>query len=384
MASLVFIGHEASLTGAPYTQLYILQWLRAHTQHTVELVLLRGGPLVSEFEKVANVHILSDYIEAPNLAQRIIRKYEHVTNVRLRRAVQSIKRKSPSLIFANTVVSLESAVYFKQLLCVPLIINIHELDTIFFQYDITLFKQNAKEVDFFVPASQAVKDLYQSMGMMAEAKTQIVYDFTNDRLNGVSTKEEIRQRFLIPANAKIVGAVGTLGWRKGPDLFLQIAQYLIKSGNENIYFMWVGCNTGSVAYKEMLHDTRMMGLEKRVLFIEAQADVKGFFEAFDAFLLTSREDPFPLVCMEAAMSGCPIVCFEGGGGMPEFVRNDAGYVTPYADVPAMANKALYLLQNENERHQLGLTARNRAVNQHTIKVIGPQINEIINKFLLMS
>ena len=69
--TIVFVGHEASLTGAPYTQLYLIQWLRAHTTHSIELVLLRGGALVPEFEKVANVHILHNYIEEIDIIDKM-------------------------------------------------------------------------------------------------------------------------------------------------------------------------------------------------------------------------------------------------------------------------------------------------------------------------
>lgn len=382
MASLVFIGHEASLTGAPYTQLYIIQWLRANTNHTIELVLLRGGPLEAEFAKVANIHVLNEYIENPSLGQRIIRKIEHITNARMRQTLQKIKSKKPSLIFANTALTLDCAVRFKEYIGVPIIINLHELNTMFFHMDIKIFTENMKKIDFFIPGSKVVEKLYQELCNVPDAVTQVVYDFTNNSLNGTSTSVGVRKQFAIPDGAQVVGAIGALGWRKAPDLFLQVAHYMLQSGNENIYFIWIGGNTSSIPFKEIEHDVRLMGLEKRVLFVGSQVDLKGFYELMDVFLLTSREDPFPLVCLEAAMTGCPIICFVDGGGMPEFVRDDAGYVVPYADVRAMADKTMHLLKNEKERETFGETGKQRALNCHTIRTIGPQVNEIINKFLL--
>lgn len=381
MASLVFIGHEASLTGAPYTQLYILQWLRANTQHTVDLVLLRGGALVSSFEKVANVHIIYEHLSSPTIAQRVVRRVEHITNARIRTTLRKIRKKNPALIFANTALTLEYATQLKQQLNIPLIINVHELYTTFFYCDVNIFGENIKKIDFFVPGSQAVKYLYQSLFNVPESKTQVVYDFTDDKLNGVSTGSEVRARFGIPQNGKIIGAIGSLGWRKGHDLFLQIAHYITHVGDDNTYFVWVGGNMDSIEFKEILIDVRLMGLETRVFFVGAQKDLRGFYEAFDVFLLTSREDPFPLVCIEAAMSGCPIICFESGGGMPEFVREDAGYVVPYGNTREMGDKAIYLLSNEFNRKELGEVGQNRATNNHTIRTIGPQMNSIINKFL---
>ena len=64
--------------------------------------------------------------------------------------------------------------------------------------------------------------------------------------------------------------------------------------------------------------------------------------AADLLALTSREDPCPLVNMEAMESGLPVVAFDGAGGAPE-VLGDAGVCVPYLDVAAMAAAVRELL-----------------------------------------
>ena len=48
------------------------------------------------------------------------------------------------------------------------------------------------------------------------------------------------------------------------------------------------------------------------------AEVHDNYAAMDVFALTSREDPFPLVMLEAGGHGLPTVCFAGAGGAEEF------------------------------------------------------------------
>jgi glycosyltransferase involved in cell wall biosynthesis len=60
-----------------------------------------------------------------------------------------------------------------------------------------------------------------------------------------------------------------------------------------------------------------------------------YFAAFDVFALVSREDPFPVVCLEAASLGKPIVCFNSSDGEKEFVENDCGFVVPDLDIEIM-------------------------------------------------
>lgn len=379
--ALVFVGHEASLTGAPYTQLYLIQWLRAHTTHSIELVLLRGGALVPDFEKVANVHILYNYIETPNLGQRVLRKLEHLTDWRTKQLFNKLIAVKPSLIFANTTITLALAVQLKRILQVPLLINIHELETTFYYYDADEFRENAKLVDFFILGSQRVKQYYEKVFGVPGGKARVVYDYTGESLSGASTAAQVRQKLGIMAGTRIVGAIGSLGWRKGSDLFLQVAQLVTALGLQDVKFVWVGGNPMSTPFKELQYDIQRMDLTDKVIFVGNQADLRGYYESFDVLLLTSREDPFPLVCIEAGMVGCPTICFAQAGGMPEFVRADAGFVVPYADVQAMSEKTSYLLQHESIRQDMGAQAKRRAEANHTIRAIGPQMYDIIKQFL---
>ena len=381
MANLVFIGHEASQSGAPYTQLYLLQWLRANTDHIVELVLLRGGPLLAEFQKVANVHVVYKYGGNPSLGQRVLRKTEAITNFGLRQIFRKLAQARPRLIFANTAPALEFAVRVKRALGVPLLINVHELASTFFYTDAALFAHNAAEIDVFIPGSLAVNEFYKTFCAIPEARTQVVYDFTGQAPGGGTTSAAVRQELGIPADARIVGGIGAFNWRKAPDLFLQAAQQCQQHSADEVHFIWVGGDVNTQAYKELTYDVQALGLTGRMHLVGSKTALRGYYESFDVFLLTSREDPFPLVCLEAALQGCPIICFAQAGGMPEFVLTDAGYVVPYADAAAMGRQAAHLLAHEPERRQMGAVAQLRARQEHTIGTIGPQMYAAMQPFL---
>lgn len=265
---------------------------------------------------------------------------------------------------------------------VPLLLHVHELDSIFFSYvSAEIFAQQAKAVDFFIPCAQAVKDFYQKEFKISADKMQIVYDYAGSRAADTSTAASVREEFGISVNMPLVGAVGTLGWRKGSDWFLQVVKFFGEIGRTDVKFLWLGTDPDSREYKELVLDARRLGLSEQIIFVKARPNVKGFYEAFDIFLLTSREDPFPLVCMEAASQACPLICFEQGGGMPEFVRDDAGFIVPYGDTAAMAEKTVYLLDHAAERQQMGQVGKQRALDNHTIEATGPQFHQIIQTLI---
>ena len=108
-----------------------------------------------------------------------------------------------------------------------------------------------------------------------------------------------------------------------------------------------------------------------------RADAAEWFAAFDAFALTSREDSFPLTCLEAASLGVPVLCFAGAGGEPEFVEQDAGFVVPYLDVEAMAERVREMAASKALTQSLGRRAQQKVRERHDVAVAGPKILEIM-------
>jgi glycosyltransferase involved in cell wall biosynthesis len=96
--------------------------------------------------------------------------------------------------------------------------------------------------------------------------------------------------------------------------------------------------------------------------------------------LPSREDPFPLVCLEAAAFEKPILCFENAGGMPEFVEEDAGFVVPYLDVEVMCQRVAQLHDDPQLLSQLGQVAANKVRNRHDVSQGGAEILKIVDGF----
>lgn len=128
------------------------------------------------------------------------------------------------------------------------------------------------------------------------------------------------------------------------------------------------------------HDRVRLGLAGTATFVGAIADPSIHFGAFDAFLLSSREDPYPLVCLEAAAGSVPIVCFADAGGMPEFVEADAGVVVPYLDVEAAATALAGLAADDDTRRRLGARAAAKVTERCSVDVVGPQIAGVLDRY----
>jgi hypothetical protein len=135
--------------------------------------------------------------------------------------------------------------------------------------------------------------------------------------------------------------VGYGDLRKGFDLFVQAAR-LARKRVPTLRFAWVGAlDPGLAAHlRRDLAEAEAFGLA----LPGRTEDITDWLLAADAFLLTSREDPYPSVMLEAAASGLPLVVFEGSGGASDFVSSfGAGFAVPFADVEAMVETLIALL-----------------------------------------
>jgi glycosyltransferase involved in cell wall biosynthesis len=182
----------------------------------------------------------------------------------------------------------------------------------------------------------------------------------------------------IPADAPVIGGSGTTDWRKSPDLFVQLARAVRnRLAPREVHFVWVGGDAAGPEFGMLWHDVRRLGLEPFVHFIGHRENPRDYFSCFDLFALTSREDPYPLVVLEAAALGLPVLGFEKSGGVGEFIEKDAGFMVPYLDIDAMSARAAELIANDSLRRSLGARAREKAAQRHDVSVAAPRIVNII-------
>ena len=76
--------------------------------------------------------------------------------------------------------------------------------------------------------------------------------------------------------------------------------------------------------------------------------------------MCSREDPFPLVNIEAGIFGTPIIGFADSGGTEELLKDEAGILVPYGDYRAMAKNIIELKKNVDKRNLFRLNISKKA------------------------
>ena len=382
---IIFVGHDASRTGAPIQLLHLLRWLKADSDSSFHILLNDGGPLEEDYQAMAPTWVMSRELSRPSgWAGRVplLRRW-----LRLRRGArlrQTLRAFGPQLIYANTAAT-RPPLEFLADLDVPTIVHIHELDIAIKEFiGVNNFALVKSRASHYIAASAAVRTNLLTNHRISADAIDVVHEFIATKI-GPSGEREGRRRLCeelgLDPGARFIGAAGALEWRKGSDLFVQLALAICRRDpGRSVHFLWLGGQVNGTEARLLRYDVDKAGLGSRVHFLGARSNPLDYIDLFDIFALTSREDPYPLVVLEAASLGKPIVCFEGAGGAPEFVEDDCGFVVPYMDVGAMVDRILVLLDSDELRGRLGDAAQRKVRQRHDLNAVAPRVLEIINRF----
>ena len=372
---ILFLGHDASRTGAPLLMLTLIRWLREHSDIDPSVMLLAGGDLEAQYQSLAPT---ARYDLLSNTLNRGIGR-------KVMRHLGRMKPKAPNLaelyppsrypiVYANTVVTLKLAT---QLAGAGrrVVLHVHELSSTADFYAVKeALKASPASVDAYIAASHAVRDFLETDIAVPREKIQVIHEFPVAMAKDLPRSGQgsaLRRRLGISDTARVVGMCGWPQWRKGVDLFVQLADHIKRGApHADYHCVWVGGDHPSHA--AALHDVAKLGLQGVCHFVPAVDDPSACFASFDLFALTSREDPFSVAMLEAADHRLPVVCFADAGGAPELVETDAGVVVPYLNIPAMATACLDLLGDDALRHRFGDSARMKVRSRYTLETLGPK------------
>jgi glycosyltransferase involved in cell wall biosynthesis len=344
----LFVGHDANRAGA---QLVLLHWLRERKAQglTNYLLLVDGGSLLEEYKKVAKVWVWRT--ERPlwfKVKQRIpgIRQSEEwdrtPSSRKMAGILSSLRAEAFDCIIGNTVSSVS---LLRELISlhVPFEVYVHELS-----YSISNFtseedrKFMAAQVSRVYAVSALVKTVLENEVGISADKIDLLPPIIELPEATHNTHDPVRTALGIPADSQIVFSCGLAEWRKAPDVFLEVAKQLIVK-MPTVHFIWLGMLDNEYS-DNLIASTAVWDTKKQVHLLPVCSDSRPYFEAMDVFFLSSREDPFPLVMLEAAHVGKPIVGVRVSGGVNDFLQGLDELLVVSWDVDVLVDKISSLLE----------------------------------------
>lgn len=374
---ILFISHYAGRTGAPIALLHLVGWLKQNTDLEFDILFKVDGELVHEFAKIAPT-----YICATKSKRRLFRRSSELKfSLEL---PKSIRKKQYDLIYSNTIANgiLVASMFNDD---IPLITHCHEMNYWMNKLENEMIYTISRTTEFIAcsnpSANCLVKRGIDSNNIQVIPEPFIKASSTTSSLN----RHNLRAELGIPDDSFVVLSGGEDPWRKGKDLFVQLAILLNNIKDKRFDLIWLGDHTDAEFEYWLAASADYANISEFIHWPGLVRNPLNYFDISNIFCMLSREDPMPLIAIEAASTGLPVLCFESAGGTADWVHDSAGgRVLPYLDVGSVAG----VIREYAADKQVCIADGNRAMNycsdHFPIDRIGGQIFNVIAKYLPLS
>ncbi|MGQ3889918.1 rhamnan synthesis F family protein [Legionella sp. CNM-1927-20] len=341
--TVLIVSHDASRTGAPILALNLCQELGK--EFNIVTLFFNGGSIVNAFANHSN-----RVIEVKHLGKSVPFLGELVKYLK-----DNYKIK---FCIAN---SIESHWIIKPLAdhFIPSVLLVHEFYTYtlprtkfinaLFWANITVFPTKIVQENVNHPnLTSIMKRTY----VLPQGKCQIPAE--DNLSNHTSETTKIAQlKELKKANAFVVLGAGSVHYRKGVDLFIATAAEIKRLyPTYNINMVWAGGGYNAeadISYSCYLAEQiKRSDLSNTFQIIGEVQDLEELYSIADVFFLSSRLDPLPNVAIDTMIKGIPLICFDRGSGIVEFLAENEEtreFIIPYASVNDAVNKIVKLFKS---------------------------------------
>jgi len=315
---VVVFTHDAYPHGAQLLVLHMAKTLKQQFGVEVAIVVLGDGPLVETYKEVAPTYQASH--GDGNLAE----------------IFDSLRDQGFRKALVNTTVSGRVIPYLKDR-GFSVISLVHELPRLIHDYHLEPnLEAIAEHADTIIFAARQVRDGFLSIAKDCDRSKCIIRPQGNYKpwISKPELSAEIRKKLGVGKDDKIVLNVGYADSRKGFDIFQNVARLICRLRND-IHFVWLGAATQDIQ-NWLLSDTDEEAPEAgHFHMLPFTDDPVPVYEASDLFFLSSREDPFPTVVLEAMRAGLPLVGLHRSGGSVDVIEK-FGKLAHRSDIEGIA------------------------------------------------
>lgn len=218
----------------------------------------------------------------------------------------------------------------------------------------------------------AVSDdiMRQLVGQYPISKLQTIHNAIDpQKLKPVKTAIEIRKELNIQADTPLIGAAGRMVPVKAYDLFLYMAQIILKT-QSHARFMLIGDGP----LKQSLQDMAVkMNIHDKVIFPGFRDDIIDIINALDIFVFSSFHEGVPMALLEAMALRKAIVS-TAVGGINEVIQDGiSGLLVPPQKPRELADACLRILGDDELRHRLENAAAKRVDEEFSIDILRDRI-----------
>ena len=229
--------------------------------------------------------------------------------------------------------------------------------------------------DAFIAVSEYVAKPFRRYGKTFVLHNSFISDSFPD-LEEADT-ETFRNKYGIAKDKKIISMVAAFRPEKRHSLAIDIFEILHKKHPDTCLFF---AGDGQ-EFNNVVEYITKKKLNDHIILSGHITELNELYSVSLISLLTSRNEPFGMVILEAMYKKLPIVAVNSGGPTEIFSDNIDGFLIEPNDIQAFSNKLSELLENEPLRVSIGENAKQKVVANYLFEAWCTKQTDILNSIL---
>ncbi len=233
----------------------------------------------------------------------------------------------------------------------------------------------AEYIDNYISDNSKVAKNYQKQ-IGPSANTTVVP-------NGINCYEEFspslfdreKERATLGLDDRQLGIffVGRLSEEKNPDVFVEVAEKLLKSAPDTrLKFFVIGDGPMRAEIEQMIKRVN----SPSILYLGYQSEVARYFSAADIFVLPSSIEGFPLSILEAMAMRVVVVASDVGAVAEVVENNKEGFVVSPGSVDEIADALLVLSKDHSKLANMKKSARKKVEAKYSNRILGSNYKKL--------
>ncbi len=338
--------------------------------HIVTLDFPNTAPY--EYLDGCHIHRVPVEIPAPNFHSWVL-----LFNNAFERKIGNISRSfgKPDIIHSHDWLTVPAGIGAKHLLRRPLVMTFHSTESMRSSGSTSpesvmvhsLEWWGAFESTYVITVSKFMKSHIVSIFGLPSSKVETIYNAIDlSRFDINIDKGDVRKRWGVGVDEKLVTSVGRLTWQKGFDNLIRAFPKVLKE-KPGCRLMIMGDGYMRLELEKL---TRTLGIGDKVIFtgFVNDGELLASMKAADLMVIPSRFEPFGMVALEGMAAGVPVVV-SGIDGLSEIVEQGVdGLYVNQNDVDDISQVIIKALSDDSLRDKLAVNARKR-VKQFSLDVM---------------
>jgi L-malate glycosyltransferase len=209
-------------------------------------------------------------------------------------------------------------------------------------------KRALKQADHLLAISERFKEILTAGFDIPSERVSVI-------LNGIDFQKKLpdpftREELGLSENDFVIIMVARLEPVKGHKIAIQ-AMKRLEQLDCRVKLLLAGDGRQREELKAVAAE---LGLEESVVFLGHRNDVEKIYPVSDLAILTSYSESFPLVLLEAARAGVPVITTDVGG-VDKLIPDDRyGWIIPVEDADALADRIQSAMNLKTSGHLAGM------------------------------